>query len=119
VLRVNPERPPVHRRVGTGGPVGIPAGGGGAVGVIVPIPADAVVCTVYGIGVQLALTWLQGPTTAPQPSASPWSILPGVVAPGVNHTGRVSIPCGATAIELRPLAPVGPAGAWAWVGWET
>lgn len=113
------ERPPVHRRVGTGGPVGIPAGGGGLVGVIVPVPPDAVVCTVYGVGVQLALTWLQGPTTAPQASAASWTILPGAVAPGVNHTGRVSIPCDAGALELRPLGVVGPAGEWAWVGWET
>lgn len=99
--------------------MGIPPGGGGLVGIVVEVPAAAVVCTVYGIGGQLALRWLQGPTRAAQPSAVPWTILPGAVAPSVNHTGRVSIPCGATAIELRPLAVVGPSGEWAWVGWET
>lgn len=113
------ERPPVHRRVGTGGPVGIPPGGGGLVGIVLEVPAAAVVCTVYGIGGQLALRWLQGPTRGAQPSAVPWAILPGAGGAGLNHSGRVTIPCGATALELRPLGVVGPSGEWAWVGWET
>jgi hypothetical protein len=101
-------------RLGSGGPLVIQPGAVGSF-VDVPIPDAARICTVYGPGVAVGLTWLQGPVGTLQPDTAPWDTLPG--PPGRNNSGRVTIPCAATALRITLAAPsVAPIQAW--IGWE-